>query len=155
MKFITDRHEIAEAINIKRTPVIRINIKDCMQGYENCYEGSRLLLSTPSKRYPDSYKKCTVKMYGDNGNEDKHDAPWTYTRIGLYPEMSCLTDSFGYSDVIEMAKWSEARCVKGGDEVLVIFDRGDVCFIRRMRIGNRVDPFVYPSAILHDIDEEV
>lgn len=155
MKFLTDRHEIAEAINIKRTPVITINVKECINGYENCYAGSRLLVSTPSKRYPDHYTRCTVKMYGDGVNEDKHATPWLYNRIGLYPESACLTDSFGYRDVIEMAEWSEARCVKGGDEVLVVFDCGNVCYIRKMRIGKRVDGFVYPSALLHDIDEEV
>ena len=49
MKFLRDRKEIAKAINIERIPVITMNIRKCMDGYENCYEGSRINLEGAHK----------------------------------------------------------------------------------------------------------
>ena len=154
MKFITNRQEIARLMNIEDVPAIRMDVSKCMRGYEHCYKGGIVKIACPSKRYPDMTHNCTIEMFGDeHGNSDKHDTPWLYERIKFGGEMIGLTASFGYSDVMELVKWNNARTIKAGDIVLVVFDRGDACFIRKMRVGAHVDPFCTTVATLEDVDD--
>ena len=153
MKFLTDRREIAEEMNIKRTPVITMDISKCMDGYDDCYKGSKVLVATPTKRYPDSTRRCTAKMFGDESGNENHDKPWTYKRIHLTCPGAFMSDSFGYHDVMEMVEWSNCRILQGGQEVLVVFDTGINCYIRKMKVSERVDGTCYTVAMLKDIDE--
>ena len=153
MKFLRDRREIAQAINIDRLPVITIDIRKPMDGYPDCYEGSKVLIATPNKRYPDSYSKCTVRMFGDEpGNAEHHDAPWGYKKIVLCEGMIGLFADFGLSDVREMVEWSNCRWLTAGQKVVVFFDKGDKGFLRVMKVSDRVTPGYTSVAYLEDID---
>ena len=149
MKFITDRKELAKEMNIKRTPVLTINITKCMDGYDNCYSGSDIEIQHP--RANDLFCRCTVKMFSDGPNEDLHDTPWLYKSIALYEGVVCIDSSFGLSDVREMAHWNNVRRAKEGDEVLVFFDGGATGWVRKMKIGP-VSANVFPLARLVDVE---
>ena len=154
MKFLTDRKEIARVINIEDTPVITIKIDEPMSGYPDCYEGSKIKVHDgKSESYMSS--RCHVAMFGDEpGNED-HMRPWTYKKIVLKCGCTCIHSDFGYHDVIEMEEWSNARTVKGGDRVVVLFksERNRVCFLRLMKVSERVSRFCSTVATLVDIDD--
>ena len=154
MKFLTDRKEIARLINIEDLPVLTIKIDEPMNGYPDCYEGSKIKVDDGKhERYMSV--RCTVKMFGDEpGNED-HVRPWTYKKIVLKSGICGITSDFGYSDVIEMEEWSNARTVKAGDRVVVLFkaERARVCFLRLMRVSDRIDRHCYTTATLIDVDE--
>lgn len=149
MRFLTDRKVIAKAINIDGTPVIRIDITKEMPGYDNCYEGDQVVV-IDKKDGLDT--RCTISMYGDRENEGLHGTPWLYKRIVLMPEMIGIHADFGWHDVKEMYSWSKAVRVREGQEVIVLFDAGDHGYLRRMKIG-RAAKFVYPTAVLEDIEE--
>lgn len=150
MRFLTDRKQIANEINIKRTPVLKIDISKCMRGYDDCYEGGKIEIQHPIAN--DLYCRCTVKMFGDEkGNVNNHRTPWLYEKIGLYEGMVGIHSDFGASDVREMAEWNNVRRAKQGDEVIVMFDNGEAVFLRKMRIG-RVTANVYPLAVLEDVE---
>ena len=142
MKFLTDRHDIANEINIKETPVVMINIAKCMDGWEHCYEGDKIVVNDI---------RCTVKMYGDGGNENLHGTPYLYNNIELMPENICITDGFGRKDVIEDVEWRKAVRAREGEDIIVVFDTGKTVFVRKMKIG-KVTKWVYPAATLQDID---
>lgn len=153
MKFLTDRREIAQAINIDRLPVITIDITKPMDGYPDCYSGSKVLLATPCKRYPDMYSKCTVKMFGDEpGNAENHDKPWAYRKIVLTEGMVGIFAEFGMHDLRDMIEWSNCRYLTAGQRVVVFFDRGKDGFLRLMKVSDRVTSGYSTVATLEDID---
>lgn len=156
MRFLTDRHEIAEEINIKRTPVITINVSKEADGWEGygVYEGSKVRVATPSRNYPDSTHRCTAHIYMDGENE-KAIIPIEAKVIHLTCPGICMKASFGYQDVVEMVEWSHAPLVKAGDEVIVVFDDPEhsASWIRKMVVGN-VSPNCSTVATLRDADEE-
>lgn len=150
MKFLTERTEIAKAINLSGDAVIRINISECMNGYDNCYAGDKIKV-----KIDDITIDCTVKMFSDGeGNEDCWETPYLYKTIDLMPESLCISNSFGYSDVVEMAEWNRVPTVKSGDTVTVVFydKENRVCVVRKMRVG-KATKWVYPTATLEDIDD--
>ena len=156
MKFLRDRKEIAQKINIEHVPVLTVDLeKDAIDGYEGCYKGGKVNITGVYKTYSDMYCRCTVGLWGDYPGNENHSAPWTYKRISLGTGATCIQASFGLSDVIEDVEWSNARTVKPGDEVILFFvnkSKGIGC-LRLMRIGDRVDPFCQTATLLHDIDE--
>ncbi len=150
MRFLTDRKVIAKAINIDGTPVIRIDITKEMPGYENCYEGDRVVVI-----HKDGHDtRCTVEMFSDQENSGWHSTPWLYPRIVLMPETICIHSDFGYSDVMETYEWSKAVRVREGQEVIVLFDAGSGrgVWLRKMKMG-RAAKWVYPTARLEDLGE--
>lgn len=153
MKFLSDRTEIAKAINIDRIPVITMDISKCMDGFENCYKGSKINLEgAHSGRYADLLTNCTAMMFGDEEGNNAHFAPWTFARIRLRPRCTSLHADFGLRDVDEMVEWSHAPLAKAEDKVIVFFRGEGKGFLRMMKIPKRIDPFCSTACILEDID---
>jgi len=148
MKFLTDRKEIANEINIKETPVIVINVRECMKGYERCYEGDKVVVKGGKNN--EYGIRCFVQMFGDD-NEGIY-APQLYKKICLMPDAIALTAGFGYHDVVEMAEWRKAQRINEGEEVIVMFDEGEKCWLRKMKVGKVGSPWVYPTAVLEDVE---
>lgn len=147
MKFLEGRQEIAEAINIKKYPVITIDLSRPLNGddfYKNCYGGSRVVLATPTKHYPESEDRCTAMMFGDACGNENHDRPWTYKRIILQEGMVGISARFDLKDVRDMVSWNNAPHVKEGDTVVVFFDAGGSGWLRLMKVH---------AHLLVDIDE--
>ena len=150
MVFVTDRYDIAREINILNTPVVRIDISKCMAGYDDCYEGDRVVVKKSSSHDI----RCKVKMYSDQENQNYHAAPWCYPKIELMPESICLSNGFGKRDIDEMVKWRQATRLSQGQNLLVYFDKGEEGgWLRRMKVG-KVTEWVYPTAILEDVGPE-
>ena len=153
MKYLTNRKEIAKAINIDRIPVITMDISKCMDGYDNCYEGSKINIDGAySGRYAHLLTRCTARMYGDEKGNECHDEPWRYARIHLCTKNACLHDSFCLSDVDEMVEWSHAPTVKANDKVVVFFRSANEGYLRLMKIGARIDPNCTTATMLEDIE---
>ena len=153
MKFLRDRKEIAKAINIDQIPVITMDISKCMDGYDNCYEGSRINLEGAHRgKYADLLTHCTARMYGDEKGNECHDEPWMYKTIDLCPRTCCLHDSFSLRDVDEMVDWSHAPKAKANDLVIVYFRAQNEGYIRLMRIGSHIDPFCITATTLEDVE---
>lgn len=149
MKFLTDRHTIANTINVQQVPVITIDITRPLNDddfYKNCYGGAKMVVAAPTARYPDAYERTTVKMFGDEtGNED-HEHPWEYKRITFREGMVGIAARFGLQDVREMIEWNAAPHVKDGDPVVVFFDGGSVGYLRLMYVDRK-------TGTLRDVDE--
>lgn len=149
MKFLKDRHEIAKAININRYPVLTIDCTKPMNGYPDCYEGSKINI----KGNRDLLTRCTVKMYGDEPGNEAHDAPYMYKSIILSGGCVCLHSSFGLADVIEDIEWSNARIAQGGDKVVVFFKMANGGCLRLMKISDHINPHCSTVARLEDVDQ--
>lgn len=136
-KYLTERTEIATKINLDRIPVLRINVETCYQNYNDFYVGDDVRIG-----------------YGDRG---------LYTQGHIYKEgnhyeisnnCTCLTNSFGYSDIEDMVKWSNTPMLSAGQTVIVIEDYPNAkqCKAREMRVSNRIDPHCMTVCRLEDIE---
>ena len=153
MKFITNRQEIAQKINIEKIPVLTIDISKSMNGYNDCYEGSKVrLIGGHSKGYDDLTTDCTVKMYGDEEGNECHSTPWMYKKIVLTAGCVCLKSDFSLSDVDQMVEWSNTKVLKASDPVIVYFRGSGVGFLREMKVGSRINPHCSTAAVLVDVD---
>ena len=141
-RFITDRKEIAQLINIEKIPVIVMNIEKPKDGYDRCYEGDKVVIKDI---------RCQAMMYGDGKNEGI-EVPFFYKEISLMPELVGLHSSFNYRDVQDMVEWRKAIQLKENSEVLVIFEGKDFGFLKKMKVGKATD-WVYPTAKIVDIDD--
>lgn len=153
MKFLTDRQEIAKLINIKKVPVLRINIgKPIDSILKDCYKGDKVRVND-NKGYD---CRCEIAMFGDENGNENHEKPYLYKRIGLKQGAIGISSAFGYSDVMEMAEWNRCPVVGKGDEVIVVFydDDKKICFVRHMKVENHIDSFCSTVALLEDIDKE-
>ena len=60
MKFLMERREIAEAINIKKYPVLTMDISRPLHGdefYKDSYGDAKMVVAAPSRNYPDAEER--------------------------------------------------------------------------------------------------
>jgi hypothetical protein len=140
MKYLTDRQEIARAMNFGRYPVIRIDMENHIPGYDGLFKGDPVKVMTPTSRYPDLYETGTL-MYYDHAY---------YIRT----DCACLSDDFGYQDVMDMLRIAQAPVIHAGDTVIIIEDhpKKRLCKVHMMKAGDRVDVNVSPCCTFEEID---
>ena len=154
MKFLTDRKEIARVINIEDTPMITFDLDNPMPGYDGCYAGSKVKV-LDAKRTDRAYAaRCTAHIWSDAPGYDPL-MPFMCKKIDLNCYGTCICADFGYSDILTMETWSNARTVKAGDRVVVFFksDTQKVGFLRLMKVSDRVDVHCATVATLTDIED--
>lgn len=144
MKILTDRQEIAQAMNFGKYPVIRIDIETPKAGWDNVFEGDLVRVESLSKRYPGSYIRGRVMKYQEDGD-----------RYAIMPENVCLKASFGYSDVVRMLGYAQSPMLHAGETVIVIEDapKQRAARVRLMKVSESVRDFVYPTCYLEDDKE--
>lgn len=141
MKYITDRYEIAHAMNFGKYPVMRIDLETCKDGYDDYFEGDLVKVMAPTKSHPDMY--CTGKLC------------YTEGEFSVMTDTICLHSWFGYNDIIEMLSKAQAPVLHSGDTVVVIEDypKQKKCNVRFMKVGERVNAHVYPCVELKDVPD--
>lgn len=142
MKYITDRHEIAYAMNFGRYPVLRVNRETSTLDHYDFYKGDYVKVMAPSDRHPDLY--VTGELYYSEG------------MYGVLTESTVLHNGFGYGDVMDCLKTAQAPVLHAGEIVVLVEDlpKQEKCKIRIMKVSDRVDPFVYPCATLEDVPDD-
>lgn len=138
MIYLTDRKEIAQAMNFGKYPVIRIDVETPVR--DGVLQGDRVKVAAPSARYPDNYIRGRVKKFDDDD------------RYVIMPDNVSLKSGFGYLDVIESLGWAQAPMLHAGETVVVIEDAPEsrMCMVRMMRVSDSVRDFVYPTCYLED-----
>lgn len=108
MKYLTGRTEIAKALNFGKYPVIKLDVADKkyqvelageMCGYHN------IKVRIP---YKDLLLNCTMSWFNDE-NEI------TFGSCG-----TCISSSFGYSDIMEDAEYANAPIIDKDTEFVLI-----------------------------------
>lgn len=111
MKVITNRYEIAQALNFGRYPVIKINCTPKANDPE-VIEGGAVKVLTDERRL--LVERCTVNLYANEYGNDGH----RNMSIGSAGVM--LSASFSRKDVEEMATYANAPLIKKGDAVVFV-----------------------------------
>lgn len=147
MKILTERKEIAKAINFGKYPVLVLDM-DNHKGYEKynpdtkfC-EGQRVRVAWDRSDYEGMTSNGSIMM-GDDGT------------IYISGRCAILQADFGYSDVMEDATWANAPVIHKGQRVVVIMDwsKEKRCMVRMMKVSDRIDIHCQRVATLEDIDE--
>lgn len=105
MRKLTERKEIARAINGHDMPVITIDLADATH-YGLVSQKVLIDNGTFKDGFP-YYIKCEVRAYAD----EKY---FTFSQGA-----TCLTASFGYHDVVEMLEYRNAPIVKADQDVIL------------------------------------
>lgn len=145
MMYLTDRHEIASAMNFGKYPVLRINMEN------RPFEGSRYA------------KGCRVRVAWDS-KDRRYEGMTTHGelfldddgKLGITGEGACLRASFGYSDVMRMAEEANTPVVHKGQPVVVVMEipSTKTCLVRMMKVESRIDIHCQTVCNLEDIDDE-
>lgn len=145
MKYLTDRQEIAQAMNFGKYPVVRINVETPKAGWDDVFEGDLVKVASPTRRDPNSYIRAKLAKYPDDGG-----------RYAIMPDSVCLHSSFGYGDVIEMLGYAQAPMLHAGEMVVVIEDAPTqrLVKVRMMKVSDKVRDFVFPTCYLEDVNDE-
>ena len=156
MKFLRTREDITQEINIKRTPVLTVDLTKPIGTdpfFANCYKGSKVrILGGRPERYAGLAARCTVAMFGDEPGNENHGQPWTYKSIILSNEPTFLTGDFTIYDIDNMVEWSNTKLLKTDDKVLLYFRSKDGGYLRLMKVGKHIDPHCETVARLEDIE---
>lgn len=140
MKFLTDRTEIARAINGRKMPVVTMDLSEA-----------------------DEYGLKSEPVVIDNGTFRDGFPYMVHSKIRLYTDEKKFTfssgcvgihDSFGYTDVMDMLEYRNAPVIKAdSDFILVIKNPADrECYIAVMHTSNRVDPHCSTPLHIEDGD---
>lgn len=138
MKYLTDRQEIAQAMNFGKYPVIRVDVETTVR--DGVLQGDMVKVAAPNARYPDNYICGQVMKFDDDDS------------YVIMPESVCLKSSFGYSDMVRMLGYAQAPMLHAGEEVVLIEDapKQRVARVRMMRVSDSVRDFVFPTCRLED-----
>ena len=107
MKYLTNRTEIAKAINIKRYPVIRFDMTKVDD--DNFVEGDK------------------VKVFCHSSSGDYYYPAYTYYNNGIISIQKCgamLSSDFGYNSVIELYENSKLSLINPNQKVIILLDFG-------------------------------
>ena len=139
-KYLTDRKEIAQAMNFGKYPVLRIDLETPKAGWDDMFEGD--LVRVRSQKY-DSEIRARINKFSDE--------PMRYS---IMPVAVCLSSNFGYSDVVEMLGYAQAPLIHAGETVVVIEDypKARACRVHVMKVSERVGDFVYPTCYLEEAE---
>lgn len=138
MMYLTDRHEIAVAMNFGKYPVLTINLEN------NPFEGRRFA------------KGCRVRVAWDH-KDRRYEGMTTHGelildedgKLKISGEGATLTASFGYSDVMKMAAEANVPVVHKGQGVVVVMDipSTKTCMVRMMKVSPRID--IHSQVVCH------
>lgn len=146
MRFLTDRHEIAKAINFGKYPVLTLNRENRpfadIAPDSDFAKGCRVRVAWDHK--DSRYEGMTT-----NGNIYIEDG-----RIAISNDSTMIKASFGYSDIMEMANEANTPIVHRGQEVVVIeeWPSKKECRVRMMKVSDRIDIHCSTVARLEDLE---
>ena len=144
MRFLTDRHEIAAAINFDKYPVIKINRENRPFEGSAYSTGDNVRVAWDRADYPGLTTRG--RIYYDPDDEKYH----------ISGDCTCLHNDFGRSDVIEMYEWANSALVHKGQVVIVIADypsRG-ACYVMPMRVSDHIDIHCSRVATLEPVEND-
>ncbi len=152
MKFLTDRQEIAEALNFMKYPVIVIDIGNPVPGWDNMYAGTPVRVDEERTRQDTPmYTDCEVRVFAEKG-KNRTKAKILLKNYGLY-----LSAELTAEDILERARKAQAPVVKAGQTVVVVYkfrtDGMQDCMIKKMKMPDRISHGYSTVAVLEEVEE--
>ena len=138
MKYITDRKEIVKAMDTHQC--ITINMRRPVSGFETIFEGEKVGVKCPSKRFGEITVYGTIHYY-------KEENKFYVQHVG-----DCIKASFGAEDIKEIKERKYCPKVSEGEEVLLIQDCGEYGVIVRVMKVTRCNSMCTDACVLVDVE---
>lgn len=121
MRLLSERTEIAKVLNFGKYPVLTLDMTD--NGDKSYREGCDVKVACKTKTHGTLY--AHGKLYIEDGH------------IRVSNGGACVKASFGYSDVMDMARWANVPTIEEGQDVVVIYDFKDTksCIVEILKVG--------------------
>lgn len=130
MKRLTERTEIAKAINFNKYPVIKIDVAD---RDEYGIKGTKVRIDNGTFRTGEPYFiDAVIRAYNDEN----------VLTVKSYGCM--LTKEIGYNDYLKMVEYANAPIIKANQEIVIFLYNSftkDVYAPAIIKTGNRIDAF--------------
>lgn len=144
MKYLTERTEIAKAMNFGKHPVLYIDMDaKKYEGSDYC-QGCRVRVhwDDPNPRYKDMYS--TGNLYYCDG------------KFAISNDATCLSADFGRSDVIGMYQQANTPMIHKGDIVVMVMDfsKQRMCKVALMKMPDWINKFCQTLAVLKEMEED-
>lgn len=141
MKLITERTEIAKAINGHNYPVITI---DLAEADEYGLKSEKVLINngTYNDGFP-RYIRCEVRAYSDEKTFE------------FSQGSCCLSASFGYSDMKEMLEYRNAPIVEADQDVIIAMidsKKKEAYYPMILHTSKKIDQFCSTPLTFEDQD---
>lgn len=143
MKYLTERTEIAKAMNFGKYPVLYIDMDaKKYEGSDYC-QGCRVRVhwGSQTERYKDMYS--TGNLYYCDG------------KFAISNDATCLSADFGRGDVIGMYQQANTPMIHKGDTVVIVMDfsKQKMCKVALMKMPDRIDKFCQTLAVLKEMED--
>lgn len=154
--FITDRKELAKAINFGKYPVLTMEIGNHYKDYEGLFKGCDVRVAWDNSRYPDMASNCRLTIEIDRDRLENYVTMDDCKEIKLTQGCACLKASFGYSDLMDMVHWANTPLIHKGEEVVVVFNDSvkNTAFVKKMVVDTKIDTNCSVVTTLKDIVSE-
>ena len=159
MRFLTDRREIAKAMNFGKYPVVMFDLDCPKKGWDDVYEGTKVRLDT-GKTFSDGLpwiEPCDLAIYVDNFHEGIENTVENRLASKIYigHGATFITNSFGAEDVLNMANDAMAPMVRPGEKVIVVYkatvNGGLRTWVRVMKVSDRIDIHCSTVGYIEDV----
>ena len=145
MMYMTNRQEIACAMNFGKYPVLTINLENRPFEDSNYAKGCRVRVAWDHKDR--RYEGMTThgELFLDEDG-----------KLKISGEGSMLSASFGYHDVMKMAAEANVPVVHKGQLVVVVMEipSTKTCVVRMMKVAPRIDIYCQVVCHLDDVSDE-
>jgi len=143
MKYLTDRQEIARAINFGKHPVLILNMENRPFEESDYARGCnvRIAWDDPNREYEGMTSRGTVIH--------------TEGKIQISGHGTMLKADFGREDVLEMVEWANTPLIHKGDTVVLVQDwpSKKMCTVQLMKMPNNFDKHCMVMATLAPVEE--
>lgn len=143
MKYLTERTEIAKAMNFGKYPVLYIDMDDKKYKESDYCVGCNVRVHWDDKdpRYKDMYS--TGHLYYCDG------------KFAISGDATCLSADFGRRDVVQMYLKANTPMIHKGDTVVMVMDfsKSRMCKVALMKMPDRINKFCQTLAVLEEIEE--
>ena len=143
--YLTDRQEIAAAMNFGHYPVLTINVENRPFEGSNYAKGCRVRVAWDSKESRYAGMTTHGGLFLDEDN-----------KLKISGEGAMMSASFGYHDVMKMAAEANVPVIHKGQGVVVVMElpSAEICTVRMMKVSPWIDIHSQVVAHLEDIEDE-
>jgi len=142
-KILTNRQEIAKAINFGKYPVLTLDIYNHGGFDDSAYSiGCDVRVAYNTSRH--GVLHTNGHLFVENG------------KFAISGSGACIKSGFGLADVEKMAHWANTPVVKADDVVVVVMTSKEfgIYLVELMKVSKRVDPHCTTVVTLEHISED-
>lgn len=150
MKLLSERTEIAQALNFGKYPVLNINLDNEEKILRNDGSVERYCKGCDVKVEYKTNNHGTLSTRGNIYYDFLADENFFENGFKISNNSTCLSDSFGYRDIMEDLRWASAPTLKAGQEVVIVFnsEKSKIAVVMIGKVSDEINQFCMTCATI-------